>query len=345
MMPMPGLLREHGIDAARLLAEFGFKPAYFEDPDNTIPLETMGKIYSRCASLTQCAHFGLLIGQRDTGSALGAVGFLMRNSPDVRTALGNLASHFKVHNRNAVVDFIEGDTTAALGYKILKPCVQGREQILDMAIAIGFRLMKDLCGGTWLPIEVRFAHTPQLDVTPFRRFFRVPICFEAEESALIFDRTWLDKPVYDADPLLHLMMARYVQAIESRLGDDLANDIRHLLRPLIEANCPSKVEMAKRIGLSARSLSRRLSAAGTSFEQLRDEARYGFASELLEGSRISATQVAERLGYSNVSAFSRAFLRWSLTRPTKWRASKRRSDLTRWRRNAPDQLAAEEPEE
>jgi len=98
LMAVPGLLQERRVDPARMLAEFGLEPAYFEAPDNTIAFATEGRILARCAELTRCPHFGLLTGQRDGASALGAVGFLLRNSLDVRTAIGELARHFQVHD-------------------------------------------------------------------------------------------------------------------------------------------------------------------------------------------------------------------------------------------------------
>jgi len=60
LMAVPGLLQERGVDPARMLAEFGLEPAYFEDPDNTIAFATEGRILARCAELTRCPHFGLL---------------------------------------------------------------------------------------------------------------------------------------------------------------------------------------------------------------------------------------------------------------------------------------------
>jgi len=334
MMPMPGLLREHGVDPVALLAEFSLEPAYFEDPDNTIPLAAMGRIYKRCAAITECPHFGLLIGQRDSGSALGAVGFLMRNSPNVRTALENLAHHFRVHNRDAIVGFVEDGAVAVLSYTVLEPGIEGCEQILDMAIAIGFKVMRDLCGPSWLPIEVHLAHVPQLNLKPFREFFRAPLRFNATESALMFDRSWLDKPVSDADPLLRLMMSRRVNAIESHLGDDLVKQIREILYTILPLHRASKAEVARRAGLSTRSLSRFLAAAGTTFDQLRDEVRYSLAAQLLERTQMSATEIAEHLGYANASAFTRAFFRWSDMNPIDWRASRRRSSPKRSRRTA-----------
>jgi Arabinose-binding domain of AraC transcription regulator, N-term len=68
LMALPRLLGEFGVDANRLLAEFGLEPAYFEDPENKIALATMGQLLARCADAAACPHFGLLVGQRADAS-------------------------------------------------------------------------------------------------------------------------------------------------------------------------------------------------------------------------------------------------------------------------------------
>jgi len=331
LMPVPELLRQHGIDPARLFAEFGLEPAYLEDPENTIPFTTMSRLQWRCAELAHCPHWGLLTGQRDRASALGAVGFLMRNSPDVRTALGELVRHHRTHNPNATVSLAEGDSFAALDYTILQAGIEHPEQILDAALALGCNLMRELCGQDWLATEVRFAYARPRDVTPYRQFYGNTLRFDAGETALIFDRRWLDKPLANADPLLHLMMADRVSDLESLLGDDLVGQIRRMLPALVAARSASLAVVAERVGLGARTLNRRLADEGTSFAHLREGARYAVACQLLEGSHMPASEIANHIGYANPSAFTRAFRRWSGVAPAKWRASKRRKPSKRSR--------------
>jgi AraC-like DNA-binding protein len=327
LMAVPGLLQERGVDPAPMLAEFRLEPAYFEHPDNTIAFATEGRILARCAALTHCPHFGLLTGQRDSASALGAVGFLLRNSFDVRTALGELTRHFQVHNPNAMVSLVEEDSFAALGYTILQTGIEHLEQILDEATALGFNLMRELCGPNWLPTEVRFAHARPPDLAPFRQFFRATLRFDANETALVFARHWLDKAPPGADPLLHQMMVQHVRDLESLFGEDLVSQLRQLLPSLVTAHSASRAVVAERIGLGARTLSRRLAAEGASFMQLREEACYTIACQLLASTRLPANEIADLIGYANPSAFTRAFYRWTGMGPAQWRASRRRPFL------------------
>jgi len=320
-MAVPGLLQEHGVDPAGLLGEFAIGIADYAEPENTLPLTTLCRLLDRCAAVADCPHFGLLVGQRAGMSALGAVGFLMQSSPDVRTALGIAEQRLWVHNRSAAINLAEEGSFATLSYTILHPGVEDRMQLLDMAIAIAFNVMRALCGHHWEPTEVRFARAAPRNRAPYLHYFRAPLSFDAGETALVFAADWLAKPLPSADPLLHLMMEHRVSDLEQQAGEDLASQLRRMLPSLATSRSASLAVAAKRLGLTVRTLNRRLAAEGMSFLQLREEARYSIARQLLQGTHLPANQIADRLGYANASAFTSAFRRWSGMAPTEWRAS------------------------
>jgi AraC-like DNA-binding protein len=328
-MAVPALLTEHGLDPAPLLAEFGLDLADYEEPENRIPYATLGRLLGRCAERTRCPHFGMLVGQRAGISALGEVGFLMQSSPDVRTALELAVRHLWAHNPSAMVELVEEDSFASLRYVILRFGLDQRDQLLDMAVAIEINVMRALCGHHWQPLEVRFAHARSRNLAPFRQFFQAPLVFDANETAVVFATEWLDKPLPGADPLLHIMMQHRVSELHLQSGEDLTVQLRRMLPSLVTARHALITVAAKRVGLSVRTMSRRLTAEGTSFTRLREEARYAIARQLLQGTSMPANQITEHLGYANPSAFTRAFRQWSGVAPVEWRASKKRRFLKR----------------
>lgn len=323
LMSLPGLLQECGVDPAQLLAEFNLNLAYFDDPEHTIPFATMGALLGRCAERTRCPHFGLAVGQNVGISALGAIGFLAQSAPDVREALGLLASHSHLHNPGATIEVVESDAVATFSYSIVQIGIDSHEQILDGAMAAAFNIMRGLCGQSWLPTQVRFAHARPGDVAAFRQFFRADLYFDAEETALVFSRQWLDQVPSSADRLLHKMMHQRVSELALAAGDDVVGQLRRLLPRLLTTHSASLAGAAKAVGLSARTLTRRLAAEGTSFTQLRADACHTIACQLLAGTRMAAGEIAALLGYANLSAFTRAFGRWSGVGPAQWRASRR----------------------
>jgi AraC-like DNA-binding protein len=323
-MAVPALLLEHGADPVPLLAEFGLEPADFEDPENRIRYSTVTQLLQRCTEITRCPHFGLLVGQRAGTSALGAVGFLMQSSPTVRTALEILVRHLWVHSPSVAVTLVEDGPFATLAVTFQGTVLEGLVPYLDMGNAIICNIMRGLCGHHWQATEVRFAHGRPRNMAPFRQFFQAPLRFDTGETAVVFAESWLDRPLPSADPLLHTMMQQRVNELASMADDHVSSQLRRILPSLVTSHSDSLAVAAKRVGLATRTLNRRLAAEGTSYLQLREETRYIIARQLLTGTRMPANQVADRLGYANSSAFTRAFRQWSGEAPAAWRAAKAR---------------------
>jgi AraC-like DNA-binding protein len=266
----------------------------------------------------------LLVGQRAGTSALGAVGFLMQSSPTVRTALEILMRHLWVHSPSVAVTLVEDGSFATLAVTFQGTGLEGLVPYFDMGNAIICNIMRGLCGHQWQAMEVRFAHDRPRNLAPFREFFQAPLHFDTGETALVFAGSWLDRPLPSADPLLHTMMQQRVNELASMAGDDVSGQLRRMLPALVTSHSDSLAAAAKRVGLATRTLNRRLAAEGTSYMRLREEARYTIARQLLTGTSMPANQVADRLGYANSSAFTRAFRQWSGKAPAEWRASKAR---------------------
>lgn len=323
-MAVPALLQEYGVDPAALLAEFGLAPAIYDDPENMIPFDASCRILRRCAEAAGCPHFGLLVGQRASISALGALGFLMQSSDTVRAALTAVATHFRVHNSGAAIEFVEADDLASLGISILSPGLDGHEQLLPGMMAMASNVMRMLCGPQWRPYEVRFSRAPPPDAAPFKRFFNSRLVFDASETALVFDRHWLDRPLPSADPLLNVMMRQRVADMESRSTETVSGQLRRVLPAMVTGRDSALEAAAGRLGIGTRTLHRRLAAEGTSFRQLLDDSRHRMAQQLLADTRLEAGEIAERLGYASASAFTRAFRRWSGLAPIAWRRRSRK---------------------
>ncbi len=322
-MSVPSLLREQGVDPTPLVAEFGLAPSHFDQPDYVLPYEVRSRLLIRCAEAAGCPHFGLLVGQRAGLSSFGLVGFLVQSAPDVRTALEAGIRYFPLHNPNATTELVEDGRYARFGHTILAHEAAGREQIVDMAAAIIFNAMRVLCGHGGAPVEVRLARERPQDTGPYQRFFQAPLVFDATDTGLVIAASWLDRPLSTADPLLHLMMRQRIDELASQAGEDVASRLRRMLPSLLAVRGASVADAARSLGIGVRTLNRRLADAGTSFAELRSEARYAMARQLLRGTAMPVGEIAVQLGYANASALTFAFRRWSGMGPSQWRASTR----------------------
>lgn len=322
-MAVPSLLRELGADPVPLLAEFGLTPAQFDEPESVISYASRSRLLSRCAEATRCPHFGLLVGQRAGLSSFGLVGFLMQSAPDVRAALAMALKYFQMHNPTGTVDMLENDGFVRFSHTILRPDHVGREQVVDMSAAIMFNVLGVLCGHGEQPSEVRLARSRPAEIRPYQRFFHTRLVFDASDTGLTAPAKWLDRPLATTDPLLHLMMRQRVAELVSQAGEDIVSRLRRRLPALLAARDATVAAAARSLGLAVRTLNRRLAEEDTSFAALRDEARYAIARQLLQGTAMQVSEIAEQLGYANASALTAAFRRWSGRGPSEWRAAKR----------------------
>jgi len=320
-LAIPEVLLRFGVDPGEVLASVGLDARTFSDPENPVPCTALGRLVTACVARTHCRHFGLLVGERGGPSSLGLVGLLIRQAPDVGTALRQAALYLHLHDRGAVVVLSSQDGVARVAYAIYAPGVESSEQIGEGAIAITCNVIRSLCGADWSPTEVLLASRRPTDVRPYRRFFRAPVRFDAEQNALVFPATVLDMRLPQANPELQRLLLEEVQRMDRELALDFSTKVRRLVRAgLIVGQC-SADRTAALFAMQRRTLSRRLRAEGTSFEALLAEIRYETARQLLTDTAIPMRQIAEAIGYADVSVFTRAFRRWSGTTPTGWRAS------------------------
>jgi AraC-like DNA-binding protein len=331
MIAMPGMLRAAGVDPAELLAEFGLPVSHFEDPDNVIAFTTLGSILSRCVERTRCEHFGLLVGQQWGSSVLGPVGYLIQSAPDVHSGLAELATYLHVHDGGAVVTLVTDAATASLGYEIIVPGVESAGQILDAAMAIGFNILREMCGVSWRPLGVQLAHFLKGPVEPFRKFFGLAPSFDEERTAIVFAKSWLDTKLAGTDPFLHRMMADRIVDLKGRAGEDMVDQVRRILRSAIGSPALTLESVAQHIGINARTLNRRLAAEATSFREVRDTLRWEIACQLLANTRRPACEIAEAMGFADAASFNRAFRRRSGLAPGQWRAARRVKETARSR--------------
>jgi len=320
-MAITAELRDRGIDPVEVLVEAGIAPTLFDDPDNLITYRARGRLMTRSVVRTGCPHFGLLVGQRMNLPALGIVGLLARYAPDVESALRSIVTYLHLHARGAGMELAVAPGLATLGYYAHQPHVEGTEQTGDAAVAMMLNVMRVLCGPRFSPIEARFAHRKPQDIEPFRDFFQVPLRFDADQYALVFANDWLGGRIPGADAEVQRLLQKQVDALEAKHGDDFPEAVRSLLRPALLTGHASADQIAALFSMHSRTLGRRLEDFGTSFQELVDMVRFEIARQMLEDTSLNIGQIAEALGYTRASTFTRAFRRWSNATPAAWRTT------------------------
>jgi AraC-like DNA-binding protein len=317
------LLRECGIDPAHVLLSLGLDPGTLDHADSRIHYRMGGQLLQHCARITDCAHFGLLVGQQATIASLGILGELMRRSPTVHSALRGLLLHLHLQTRGGVPTHrVEGEN-ATFGYAIYQRDMPGTAHAYDLVMAFEFNILRALCGAPWLPREVSFSHAKPEDLGPYRQFFRSPLRFNADRSEIVFNKTWLEHalPGHDVEAHRRLQCELATQLLLA--PDDWAEQVRRALRTMIPSGCGSEAQIGDLLSVPTRTLRRLLGVQGTSFRELLEDVRYEIARQLLKDSDMSTAEIAEALDYFDACAFTRAFRRWTDSPPAAWRAMNR----------------------
>ena len=321
LLAIPALLREYGIDPSLVLAQIGLDACIFEDPDNRISFDALGRLLETCVKRTGCRHFGLLVGRRFELHALGVLGQLMRNSPTLRDALRLASLHLELHDRGAISLGLDlGGGESVLGYSLFVAKTPAAEQILDGAIAMQYLLLRELCGPSWKALRVQFSHRRPSDIAPFRKCFRARLEFDAPISGIVFLSKWLNHAIDGANPDSFAVISRAIESDQSHRMMPFAMQVRRALQAMILTGSTSSVDLARLFNVSERTLRRRLAEEGLAVRDLVGETRRNLANQLLRDSDLPVSEIAEVLSYSDATVFARAFRGWSKMSPREWRA-------------------------
>ncbi len=322
LMGFNELVAELGGEAERLIAACGLTRETLGNPDNIIPFTVGARLLHLAETETACPHFGLLLGQRQNLALLGPIGFLMQHSPDVRGALANLIRYMHLHVEGASARLTVKGRLVEFSYHILIPDLIGAEQVYGICMANEFRFMQMLCGKDWFPTAVHFCFRAPPNEAPFRKFFGAPVRFNQPSSAVLFPTHYLERKISSADPALGDILQKYVSQIESRHSGDFAGQLRSVIRTLLPTGNCTADRVAELFSMHRRTLHRLLVANDTTFGQVMGSIRHQIAMQMLEHSDMKLSQLADMLGYSEVSSFNRAFHRWAGMSPSDWRSAR-----------------------
>ena len=320
-MALQPLLQQFGVDLHELLAESGLPPGMFDHPDNLVPFRDGSRLLGLCVDRTGCAHLGLLIGRHTPLQALGMLADLARAAPDVRSALSLLVRYLKLTDGGGLCALREDGRFAHFSYALYEPGIERAEVVYDIVIATQWNVIRALCGEQWVPHEILLTRRRPADTRPYRSFLRAPLHFDSDESALVFDKKWLDMPLQSADARQLSVLEAQALLIEAQSMAELPAQVRQVVRRQLLNGSTSMFRVAGELAMHRRTLDRRLKRHGLSFKALGDELRFEMARQLLSTTTMPIAEVAHSLHYANAGAFSTAFRRWAGCSPSQWRST------------------------
>lgn len=312
LLCVPALLLTFGVRIESIARKSGVPASVFNDPNARVSFVDLGRLLLECAAATDCPHFGLLVGQRMGLADVEVTGILARHSASVGHALRVIITHLHLYDRGAVLSLRRrSEREIELAYLMHHPDTPGARHIAEGALASLMQAMKSLAGPRWRPSQVTFASDRSTVAAAYRKCFGAPVRFNAARFALVFRAYWLDRPIAGADAGERRRAAWVVTELERSRSTSMTERTRETLAQMLVAAPPSGDRIARALGVSRRTLNRHLEHEGTSFQSLLEDARCALARQLLEQTRMPVGEIAAALHYTTVSAFSRAFTRWT----------------------------------
>lgn len=289
------------------------------DPEAWLSYQQFLLMLEDSARATNCPHFGLELGNTQGINALGPVGFVIQQAPNLRTALRELSRHFAHHNQGAIVSLrVEGGKARWLFNCKLEGKAPVRHQE-DLACGIGVSLLRLLHNSNWSPEAACFMHAPPEDARPYKKLLGCPLYFNSEYTGLIFDPAILDQPVDNANPMLHRLLEEHLSSLRSAYPDDYCGQVRHLISHALTTGDCSIERVASHLAVGKRTLQRQLKNYDVSYKDLLEDVRFDIAKRYLRESSGSLTALADMLCYSDLSTFSTAFRQHHGMSPRDWR--------------------------
>jgi AraC-like DNA-binding protein len=316
LVALPAVLRRYGVDVAAVLAAAGLPPDALDDSDRTIPFSTLHAVIIAAVEQTRAPHLGLDIGAAwslaDTGLAMR----LARACATLGEAIETFVANQWLNSDGQVVFQLRYPERATVGYVVARPLPGALVALHDGGAASIVSGIRSMVGDDWQPESVQLPRGAPADRAPYRTFFRCPVVFDAEHTAVHFPTRDLLRPLPAADAALR----RRLEAEAARQPDAaLATRLYRSLRVLLLDGAVHADTVARHLSLSRRTLDRRLREHGTSFKAVLDEVRLEVARHLLRETALPVFRIAQALGYNDETAFIRAFRGWTGVSPGRWR--------------------------
>lgn len=316
-------IEQQGGDPDRILGHAAIDPEQLCNPTLSLDLLHYCRVFEEAARQTQLDNFGLVFGQQFRPESLGLLGYVGLCSATLGDALRNMADVFTCHQQGSLLQLVEQGDWCRLDYQVLHGRIPQRRQDAELSLGMFANVMRQALGPRWAPEQVLFEHARPEAWHQHCKAFDAPVLFGQPRNALVLRRSQLLTPMPGRDDrLLTVMLAAIRQLAVPHRHIDLLDQARHLLEEQLADGPPSLEYLAERLRLPSWTLQRRLGERGLTFSTLLDEVRRTRALFFLEQRGTSVSELALLLGYSETSAFSRAFRRWFGISPQQWRRTR-----------------------
>jgi AraC-like DNA-binding protein len=313
------------LGSARLDAFWGatdLTPQMAGDNDARISPAQFCVAWAELIRATGNPQIALDIAKSTPPGAFGIVEYVCRASPTLGDALRQWVRYLNLLDDAVEVALAIDDDRAYL--RVVRESEAPAPASHELCFALVAKYASELSTVPLRPIAVEFVHPAPGDPAPYRAFFGAPVTFSAAETQLVLPRSALASHLVSADPSLLAILTRAADDIQRKTTSEplVTAQVKRVLRDALRTDDANVEHVAKQLGLTTRSLQRRLKDENTSFQTVRESIRRELATRYLD-ENLSIAEISFLLGFSEPSAFFRAFKRWTGLTPLESRQRRR----------------------
>lgn len=316
-------LAEQGVAATELFAGSGIDPAALADPQARMSHRQKIIVFANARRLTRDPAIGLIAGQRQRLSDFGVFGYAMASSATFGEAVALGMKHLRLAGPVLEKRFrVDGDVAVFSGHDVI-----ALGELLPLATEFWFSSVHALIGRAleqpFVSREMQLPYAAPAHAAAYGQVFGCPVRFGSEVMEWRFDAALLSQPCPNANPITADLCASFCARMLESL--DQAATPEPELVCAIKRNCldngdfPTADAMAARLGVSTRTLHRRLAEIGSSYQDILDGIRRRLALEYLQHTPLSVEEIAVLTGFSDASNFRKAFRKWTGAAPSHYR--------------------------
>jgi AraC-like DNA-binding protein len=294
------------LETLPLLRHSGLSRAMLDNPEQMIPARSVIRLLEESAEASGCVTFGLRMAERRGIADLGMVSLLIAHQTTLRDALSVLTQFRNRINTNLALRIEEFDGMVLLRERFAFDPPMPSRQADDLALGVLDQLCRAVLGQRWNPLAIclPYEQPPVAERPVFHRLFSCPLEFNADFEGILLNNSDLDLPNPRADPALAAHARNLVAAIIDPGERSVVQEVEQAIQIMLPSGRASVGTIADSLGMTVRTLQRRLDGEGAQFSDLLDRVRVRELNRHLAQRRLRLTDIADLLGYSSLSAFS-----------------------------------------
>lgn len=319
------LVQQLGGDWLHILRENQISAALVEDSDKSLDWERAAALLEYCSRSLNDNLFGLRLASLQGAEVYGCVAALARSAPTLRQGLQCIIDFLPfLHSPGAEIELVTGRSMAELRW-FPHPDFSSHEQAADHGLMQSVRLLGAVGGDDFRPSYAVSASKRRRNRETIEDRLKCRVHWEADMDGIGFPSELLDRPLRSSNPIPFALLASYLLQLKKTQGPSLVEQVQFYIEGALRSRSCSIGECAARLDMSARTLQKRLTAAGVSFSEMVEEQRVNTAKRVLVETPWPLERIAVHLGYSEKSSFSRAFKKSTRLTPMAYRAQRYRS--------------------